>query len=112
MLTKSHVNTLRKSAPAKQRLGLAIKLAGITQHQVALGVKCPDSYVSDLVNGRYGTVTLTTAWKLADFFQCRIEDLFPNPGEVQRYTKKEFEALDRSYLSLSQEFRAAEGYDN
>ena len=112
MLTKSHVNTLRKSPATKERLGRAIDLAGITQHQVALGVECSDSYVSELVKGQYETVTLDMAWKLADFFQCRIEDLFPNPEEVQRYTKKEFEAEDRALLSLSREVRATEGYDN
>lgn len=47
--------------------------------QVAVADACGFSqpYLSDIVRGRYETITVENARKLAEFFGCTIEDLFP-----------------------------------
>jgi transcriptional regulator with XRE-family HTH domain len=82
MLTKSHILTLRRTTPDRNRLGKAIELAGVTQNEVAHGVRGPNSYISDLVNGRYRTITLANAYRFSEYFQCRIEDLFPKESQM------------------------------
>lgn len=62
---------------AGNRLSAAMKLAGVTQ--VVLGESIHESqpYISDVVRGRYQTITLAKARKFATYFGCFIEDLFP-----------------------------------
>ena len=59
------------------KLRIALTLARAKQFEVAeeTGIAAPN--LSNLVNGKYSTVTITTARKLAEYFGCHIEDLFP-----------------------------------
>ena len=59
------------------RLRIALALAKVKQVDVRRATDIPGPNLSNLVRGAYGTVTIVTARKLADFFGCQIEDLFP-----------------------------------
>lgn len=54
----------------------------VTQTQVSDSTGIPKSNLSELVNGKYGDVQVETARKLAAYFGCAIEDLFPARAEV------------------------------
>lgn len=62
---------------APNRMRLALVMAGATQTEVSdeTGIARPS--LSDIVNGKYGDLQIETARKLAAFFGCAIEDLFP-----------------------------------
>ena len=79
MLTKKQLALLRadSESPAWNRIASAMSLAGVTQKTVARAVGLPQPYVSDVVRGRYRTITLRNARKFARYFGCSIEDLFP-----------------------------------
>jgi plasmid maintenance system antidote protein VapI len=77
MLSSHHLTTLRKEPVTGNRMGKAIELAGITQRTVARAIDAPESYISDLVRQRYKAITVPNAHKIAGFFQCSIEDIFP-----------------------------------
>lgn len=71
-----------KAAPAGEagnRVAVALRLAGLTQVQMAAEIGESQPAVSDIVRGRYGDTSLTKARKFAEFFGCAIEDLFPAP---------------------------------
>lgn len=59
------------------KLRVAFALAGTRQVDAveATGMFAPN--LSDLVCGNYKALTVDTARKLADYFGCAIEDLFP-----------------------------------
>jgi transcriptional regulator with XRE-family HTH domain len=61
------------------RLGRAMRLAGVTQVQLAEGAGLSQPYVSAILNSRAPRLPLATAHRLAEFFGCAIEDLFPAP---------------------------------
>lgn len=77
-LTRNQLKELR-DAPAGQRnrVQVAIDLAGETQTSVAKAIGLPYTYVSDTARGRYQTITVENARKFAEHFGCAIEDLFP-----------------------------------
>jgi DNA-binding Xre family transcriptional regulator len=83
-LTPEQLEALRAvplgSMPNKLRIALA--LAKVKQVHVSseTGIATPN--LSNLVTGDYKTLTVTTARKLADYFGCQIEDLFPSREEV------------------------------
>ena len=77
MLTKQRVLALRRSDP-NRRIAKAIELAGVTHREVARATGMTESYISDLSRNARGNPTLKTLHKFKDFFQCRIEDLFPS----------------------------------
>lgn len=77
MLSSHHISTLRKEPVTQNRMGKAIELAGVTQRTVARAIDVPESYVSDLVRQRYKAITVPNAHKIAGFFKCHIEDIFP-----------------------------------
>lgn len=54
-----------------------MKLAHITQVQLAAKTKCTQSYVSRVRNGRYEDLPGETMRAFAEAFGCQIEDLFP-----------------------------------
>ncbi len=62
--------------PNKLRIALALTKAKQVDVADATGIQRPN--LSNLVTGDYKTLTVTTAQKLADFFGCQIEDLFPS----------------------------------
>ena len=104
MLTKSHKLTLRRTPPERNRLRKAIELAVVTQHEVAFGVKASPSYISDLVNGCYRSLTVRNAHRFASFFNCRIEDLFPEGSDVETEHEqghREVEDKNAFYRSLN-----------
>jgi|TARA_B100000949_G_scaffold227033_1_gene233007 predicted XRE-type DNA-binding protein len=76
-LTTHHVSTLRREPVNSNRVGKAIELAGVTQRTIARAIDVPESYVSDLVRQRYDGITVRNAHKVAQFFGCAIEVLFP-----------------------------------
>ena len=81
MLTQNQLERLRAASvpPGSNRVGLAISLAGVSQATVGEAVGKPQPYVSDVVRGRYRTITLANAWRFARYFGCGLEDLFPGP---------------------------------
>lgn len=64
------------------KLRLAFTLSGKKQVDAveATGIAAPN--MSDLVRGDYKNLTLETTRKLADYFGCSIEDLFPSRAAV------------------------------
>ena len=81
VLTKNQLVRLRAASvpPGSNRVGLAISLAGVSQGTVGRAVGMPQPYVSDAVRGRYRTITLLNAQRIARYFGCGVEDLFPGP---------------------------------
>jgi transcriptional regulator with XRE-family HTH domain len=63
---------------APNRLRLALRLAGKTQAEVARAIEMSPPHFNDVCSGRVKEVSLTTAHKLANYFGCAIEDLFPS----------------------------------
>lgn len=59
------------------RLALALQMAGVTQAAAAESIGIPRTNFNKIVNGRYEGLQLETSRKIADFFGCAIEDLFP-----------------------------------
>ncbi len=64
------------------RVAQAMALAEVKQIAVAAATGLPQPYISDVVRGRYKTITVENAHKLAEFFGCAIEDLFPRRDGV------------------------------
>lgn len=69
-------------ADGHNRLRAARELADKTQVQVADDLGLKQSTLSDLERQRWGSTTVDTARKLADYYGCLIEDLFPARSEV------------------------------
>jgi len=82
MLTKTHLQTLRRSPVDKTRIAKAVELAGITQLALSRDLRFPQSYVCDVARGRFRTITVKNARKFASYFNCRIEDLFPTDNDA------------------------------
>jgi len=59
------------------KLRVALTLAEVTQAELAEATEEQQPYVSDVVRGRWQTITVAKARKFAEFFGCAIEDLFP-----------------------------------
>jgi len=80
MLEFQHVESLRAEPVSEEipnRVSTAIRLLGLTQRSVANDVGMSEPHLSDVCRGQQKVVTLETARKLAEFFGCAIEDLFP-----------------------------------
>lgn len=52
-------------------------LADVSQAEIVSGTGLSQPYVSDVVRGRFQTITLDNARKFAVFFGVPIETLFP-----------------------------------
>lgn len=92
-LTQAQLEELRGTPPslAGNRISKAVDLAGLRQGEVAEAIGFSQPYISDVIRGRYPEITLGNARRLAEFFGCAIEDLFPgrvqetaSPGEDRR----------------------------
>jgi DNA-binding XRE family transcriptional regulator len=84
MLTPKQVARLRRERRlGRNRLGRAIELAKVTQATVAEAVDSTQSHISAIAAGRYGEggLPVETARRLARFFGCTIEDIFPANDE-------------------------------
>ena len=79
MLTARQLAILR-SEPSTNRVAKAISLVGVTQATLAEAVGLSQPYVSDVARQRYRTISVDKARLFADYFGCRIEDLFPPTG--------------------------------
>ena len=81
MLTEKQLVRLRAApaTPGSNRLGLAMSLMRVSQATVGRAVGMPQPYISDVVRGRYRTITLVNALRFARYFGCGVEDLFPDP---------------------------------
>ena len=78
-LTSRQLRELRATVVDEggNRVTTAMKLLEITQAALADAIDESQPYISDVVRGRYSTITLTKARKFAEYFGCSIEDLFP-----------------------------------
>lgn len=78
-LTARKLRELRESSTGStgNKVSRAIELAEVTQIEIAAATDLPQPYISDVARGRYQTITVENARKLADYFGCAIEDLFP-----------------------------------
>lgn len=83
-LTTEQLDALRAvplgAMPNKLRIALALTRTKQVDVVEATGFTHP--HVSNLVTGDYKSVTVDTAGKLAAFFGCAIEDLFPSRESV------------------------------
>lgn len=59
------------------RLRIALALSKAKQAEVAEFTGIATANLSNIVNGKYSALTIETGRKLADYFGCAIEDLFP-----------------------------------
>lgn len=83
MLTPSKRRALR-AAPLEggSRLKAAIKLAGITQTQLAEAIGVAQSQVSEDATGKFSEMSLGKARAYAEYFGVSIDDLFPHVQAV------------------------------
>lgn len=82
VLSPEDLKKLRRSpVNGKNRVKLAMDLAGMKQVQVAAALGRNQGYVSAIVRGAYADMPLETSRKWADLFGCYIEDLFPAVDE-------------------------------
>ena len=79
MLTPAQVQLLR-DGPRENRVRRAKELAGTTQTEIARHVGVSQPYVAAIEADDYAKMPLETARKLARFFGCEIEVLFPGPA--------------------------------
>jgi DNA-binding Xre family transcriptional regulator len=79
-LTPEQLEALRAvplgAMPNKLRIARA--LAKVKQVDIAESTGIATPNLSRLFTGDYQTLTIDTAQKLADYFGCQIEDLFPS----------------------------------
>lgn len=77
VLTRKQLRELRGAkAPGRNRVTQAMKLAGLTQVQLAQRLGVTQSYISKIANGQYRGLPGEMTHTLARFFGCAIEDLF------------------------------------
>lgn len=80
MLTRKQRAELSALDTQPNRLAHAMELAGVTQVQLAEAVGLTQPYISRIKNGQYGDeLPGETMRRLAAFFGCSIETLFPAP---------------------------------
>lgn len=79
MLETRHLKRLRAAPLPKtgNKVALAIALSEKRQGQVATELEMTQSHLSDICRGRFEDPQLSTARRLATYFGCAIEDLFP-----------------------------------
>lgn len=84
MLTRAQVTQLKRGIPlpTPNNIALAMKLADVTQVQIAEATGLQQSYISRIMRGRYSRLPGETMRTLATFFGCAIEDLFPAREEM------------------------------
>lgn len=85
MLNAEQLQQLRQAeTKGRNKLQLAMDLADVTQAAVAEGIGSTQPHVSAISLGRYGKdgLPLETTRRIASFFGCTIEDLFPSRAEV------------------------------
>ena len=83
-LTNRQLNFLRHSPipPGGHRLDLALALVSATATDVARDTGFSAQWLSDVRRGRIELPTIGNARRLAKYFGCYIDDLFPDPADV------------------------------
>lgn len=81
-LTKKQLTELRRLPPSVNRVAEAIYMLRLTQTATAEATGLNVQYINDIVRDRYQNISVLRAQKLADFFGCYIEDLFPSSEAV------------------------------
>ena len=82
-LTTEQLESLQRAPLGRlaNRLPIAFALTGSKQAEACEATGLSASHMSKLVNG-LTSVSVEHAHKLADFFGCSIEDVFPAKAEV------------------------------
>jgi DNA-binding XRE family transcriptional regulator len=85
-LTDTQIDKLRaEPLVGRNKVRAAMDLAEVTQVQVAEGTGHTQPYISSIINGKYtDQLPLETGRRLAGFFGCAIEDLFPARSEERQ----------------------------
>lgn len=78
-LTPQQLRRLRGEPTDGNRIASARHLLGVTQVEMARTTGLTQSQLSDLERARYVNTRLQIAHRLADYFGCAIEDIFPRP---------------------------------
>lgn len=78
MLSEQQLAQLRKAPAEPNRVRRAMELLELTQVQVADGVGVTQSHINKIVNGNYTSLPLDTAQRLAEYFGCPTDLLFPS----------------------------------
>jgi transcriptional regulator with XRE-family HTH domain len=76
-LTPQQLRRLRSEPTNGNRIAFARHLVGVTQVEMAKATSLTQSQLSDLERQRYGDTGVVRAGRLADYFGCHIDDLFP-----------------------------------
>jgi len=95
--TPSPIGSIPLRDHERNRLRIARTLARISQAELYRHTGVLQAQISAMELGRYRDVTLKTAHRLARFFGCTVEDLFPRdvieddfvPGTVESVTTKD-----------------------
>lgn len=78
MLNTEQLDELRRTPPGgANRIAVAMRLATLTQVELAERTGFTQSYVSRVKDGRYSDLPTETTRAFAAAFGCSIEDLFP-----------------------------------
>lgn len=77
MFTDEQRAVIRGLPSEPNRVKAAMQMAGITQVQLAAGVGLTQPQISEIANGNYTKLPLETAQRVAAFFGCSTDDLFP-----------------------------------
>lgn len=82
-MTAEHIATLRLMPLGERanKVAFALTLSDTAQADVCRATGIHPANLSNIVNGRYKDLALETSRKLAEFFGCAIEDLFPARAE-------------------------------
>lgn len=83
-LTSEQLLALRSlpKGTALNKVRLARTLAELKQNELAEATGFTSPQLSDIERGEYKDIPLENSRRLAEFFGCRIEDIFP-PREVE-----------------------------
>ncbi len=82
LLTTKQIAQVRRDREGRNGLACAMRLTGVTQVQLAEALEITQPVVSRLVNGQYSRIDLDQSRKIAAFFGCTVDDLFPAKAEV------------------------------
>jgi DNA-binding XRE family transcriptional regulator len=77
VLTRKQLTKLRQSDAYPNRIKTAMRLANVTQVQLAPKVGVAQSQISEDATGKYNEMSLEKARAYARFFGCTVDDLFP-----------------------------------
>lgn len=82
MLNEEKLAALRATSCEPNRVRVAMALLPVTQVQLAEAIGVEQSTISKVVTGRHSRLPLALAQKLAGYFGCQVEDLFPSRQAV------------------------------